>query len=154
MRRSAFSMVELVFVIVVLGILAAVAVPRFAASKEDAEIAKGRSDIAAIRSAIVTERQSRIITGDTTYINKLHSAADAYFDSNGAGQKLLMYKVTPKNEDGHWQGAACAGDPAECTYKYKVNGTTVTFTYKQSDGTFTCDTTDAGTGTMCSKLID
>ncbi|MDP3465308.1 MAG: type II secretion system protein, partial [Sulfuricurvum sp.] len=37
MKRSAFTMVELVFVIVIVGILAAIAIPRFAATRYDAE---------------------------------------------------------------------------------------------------------------------
>ena len=111
-------MIELVFVIVVLGILAAVAVPKFAATRTDAQIAKGRADVASIRSAIITERQSRLIKGDSSYINKLHSSTTSYFDGNGtAGINLLMYGVTPEDANGHWKtGAACAGTPSVCTY--------------------------------------
>ncbi len=36
MNRSAFSMIELIFVIAILGILAAVAVPKFIATRDDA----------------------------------------------------------------------------------------------------------------------
>ena len=53
MKKNAFTMIELVFVIVILGILAAVAVPRLAASRDDAHIAKGRADVASIRSGIL-----------------------------------------------------------------------------------------------------
>jgi general secretion pathway protein G len=63
MRRG-FSMVELVFVIVIIGILAGVAIPKFAATRDDAVITQGRSDVAAIRTAISTERQKRILRGD------------------------------------------------------------------------------------------
>ena len=38
MKRTAFTMVELVFVIVILGILAAVAIPKLSATRDDAEI--------------------------------------------------------------------------------------------------------------------
>ncbi len=38
--KSAFTMVELVFVIVILGILAAVALPRFSATRDDATVSK------------------------------------------------------------------------------------------------------------------
>ena len=62
--KKAFTMVELVFVIVVIGILSAIAVPKFAATRDDAVIAKGRSAVAAMRSAIAMERQKRILRGD------------------------------------------------------------------------------------------
>ena len=77
-------MIELVFVIVVLGILAAVAIPKLAATRLDAQIAKGRSDIASVRSAIVTERQAWLIKGESRYIgtttaNGQESQASAEF---------------------------------------------------------------------------
>ena len=37
--KKGFTMIELIFVIVILGILASVAIPRLAATREDAEIA-------------------------------------------------------------------------------------------------------------------
>jgi len=146
--KNAFTMIELVFVIVVLGILAAIAVPKLAATRDDAQIAKGRSDIASIRSAIVTERQTRLIKGDSTFINQLHSAADSYFDGNGTAT-LLMYGVQPENTDGHWQtGAACVG--GVCTYIFKVLGVNNTFTYTQSDGKFNC--VQDATAPSCDQL--
>ena len=52
MKRSGFSMIELVFVIVILGVLAAVAVPRFVTTRTDAQVAMARSDIASVMKAI------------------------------------------------------------------------------------------------------
>ncbi len=68
-NRAAFTMIELVFVIVVIGILSAIAVPKFAATRDDAIIAKGRSTVAALRSAISTERQKSILKGSFADIN-------------------------------------------------------------------------------------
>ena len=154
--KSAFTMIELIFVIVVLGILAAVAVPKMAATRDDAQIAKGRSDIASIRSAIVTERQTRLIKGDSKFINQLHSATDSLFDGNGtAGIQLLMYGVAPENKDGHWHidVAPCSGTTPNtvCTYYFKVLGTDNNFTYSQANGTFNC-VQDPTNAPSCNQL--
>ncbi|MCW8894709.1 type II secretion system protein [Sulfurimonas sp.] len=143
--KSAFTMIELVFVIVVLGILAAVAVPRFAATRTDAEITKGRADIAAIRSAIVTERQGRLITGDSAWIAKLSNSTTTLFTGVDANQTLLMYGIAAGTGSGHWQGNANGLD-----YTFNVQGTDVAFTYNPNTGAFTCNTANA----TCKLLTD
>jgi len=138
MKRSAFTMIELVFVIVVIGILSAIAFPRLAATRTDAQVAKGRSDVSAIRSAIVSERQGRLLRGDSAYTAMLDDATNAagqtLFDGNGT--VLLQYGIISANSDGHWM-------KTNTGYTYQIMGDPVAFTYTQATGAFDCTHTNA-----------
>jgi len=61
--KSAFSMIELVFVIVILGILAAVAVPKFSGIQDDALISTEKTTIGIVRQGIVALYGKRLIRG-------------------------------------------------------------------------------------------
>lgn len=76
-NKKAFTILELIFVIVIIGILSAVAIPRFAATRDDAVITKAATTVASIRSAIATERQKRILRGDFTTITAVDGTVDA-----------------------------------------------------------------------------
>jgi len=69
LNRKAFTMIELVFVIVVIGILSAIAIPKFAATRDDALISRARTTVASVRSALATERQKNILKGDFSDFN-------------------------------------------------------------------------------------
>ena len=57
--RGAFSMLELVFVIVILGILAAIAIPRFSLTRIDAQVVAIENDINNAISTIQRRSEER-----------------------------------------------------------------------------------------------
>ena len=140
--RAGFTLLELTFVIVILGILAAIAIPRLAATRDDAQIAKGRSDVAAIRAAIVSERQGRLLQGNSAYTNQLDDAStssgETLFDNNGtAGNSLLQYGIISAAGNGHWQKTGTNA------YTFTVMNDAVAFTYAPATGIFDCTHTNA-----------
>ena len=102
--KKAFTMVELIFVIVVIGILAAIAVPKFAATRDDALITRGMATLASVRSAIATERQKRILRGDFSPILDLGETGFAFknFDNNSS-HPVLEYPVKHGTTSGKWE---------------------------------------------------
>ncbi len=110
--RVAFSMIELIFVIVVIGILAGIAIPKLASSRDDAKIIKARTTLAAVRGAIGAEKQKRILKGDFTPINDLGSTGSYAFstfnkdnDGGGTANDVLQYPVKScaSGEKGCWK---------------------------------------------------
>ena len=63
MKRTAFTMIELIFVIVILGILASVAIPKLASVQDDATIATEKAVIGAARSGISILQGKRVTRG-------------------------------------------------------------------------------------------
>ncbi len=92
--KKAFTMIELVFVIVVIGILSAIAIPKFAATRDDALITRGLATLSSVRSAIATERQKQILRGDFSGIQKLNGDGGVFskFDDVN-GSLVLEYDV-------------------------------------------------------------
>lgn len=69
MRTSvkAFTLVEVLIVVVILGILAAVVVPKFASASGDARAASVESTVAGVRASIATFRTNAVIQGNPPY---------------------------------------------------------------------------------------
>ncbi len=118
--KKAFTMIELVFVIVVIGILSAIAIPKFAATRDDAVMTKSRATVSSVRSSLSTERQKRIMRGVFTSIGDLGDATYAFsnFDTNSS-HPVLEYPVTP-----------CSGTARSCW----VRDSATQYTFREPGG--------------------
>ncbi|OPA72490.1 hypothetical protein BB381_06270 [Campylobacter pinnipediorum subsp. caledonicus] len=63
--KKAFTMIEIVFVIVIIGVLSAIAVPKFLATRDDAEIVKTLTNVNTIISDIGMHYASQVSLSDT-----------------------------------------------------------------------------------------
>jgi general secretion pathway protein G len=154
-NKKAFTMIELVFVIVIIGVLASVAIPRLAATRDDAVITKARTTIATIRNALAMERQKRVLRGDFKALSAVggnSNGGDTYvfgnfFHDNGTktdysddvdtGVAVMEYPVVsqPDTKD-KWSFVA---PTATTRGQYKFNSTLGEVIFEVVNGKFICD---------------
>jgi len=67
-NSKAFTIVELIFVVIIIGILSAIAIPKFSKTAEVAYVSKAKSEITSAKSALAMMRQKNILKGVTANI--------------------------------------------------------------------------------------
>jgi len=137
--KQAFTMIELVFVVVIIGILAAVAVPRLAATRDDAEITRARTMVASIRNALAMERQRRILRGNFKRINAVGGSLTGVFgnfDDNASLPMILEYAEQNSTDNGRWEFLTMSGTGI---YRFHCRALGGNVDFNVTGGRFICD---------------
>lgn len=140
MRRLGFTMIELVFIIVILGILSAVAVPKMIMSRDDACYAKLRANLSEAQSDISREATKQFMKGNTLGEAQLKTILQ---DTLGADSNNKCRFVVNATND-----IKMVVGKRELAMEVKNNGVTKT-------PTITCDkdSNNADVKTMCRTLL-
>ena len=134
--KNGFTIIELVFVIVIIGILSAIALPKFAETSKMAHLSKAKSTVANVRSAIATMRQKNILRG----LSDVDVNRTAIGDDSSHVFTNLFSQPPKKCADGSsdrfcWTVSG-TGTSAQYTYR-GPNGIDSVFTI--SNNRFSCD---------------
>ena len=125
MSKRAFTLVELVMVIVIIGLLAAVVTPKFTNMRDNAEGAAEDAAVAAVKTGIKLAHMSSLAAGGDEYPATLDSAsAGEASDKNPLFTEVIEGGIT----DANWK--------KDSTTTYTYVPTSVQYTYDKSAGTF------------------
>jgi type IV pilus assembly protein PilA len=127
MNRKGFTLIELLIVVVIIGILAAIAIPKFANTKEKAVVASMKSDLRNLASA-----QEAYWVDNRTYYGGVIPAAGLQFNPS-LGVMVVIVTAT----DAGWSARATALPltPSQCVIFY---GTTAPIPPAVADAAVAC----------------
>ena len=150
--KKSFTLLELILVIVIIGILASVAIPKLFATRDDAIITKIRTDVSTIRSAISNLHTKNLMRGVSSYPEALDDAAsntedEALFDGNTSIGTLLDYPIYSKNTNGHWMKTD------DTNYTVKIMDNDIKFNYYPNNGHFDCQNLNSGEADNLCKIL-
>jgi len=139
-------MLELIFVIVIIGILATIAIPRLWVTRDDALITKARTQVSTIRSSIINAYSTEILSGNNE-CPELEAGDDNYLFEN----ILKPYPIKANGKEINW--TLEANSSTETNYSVSINGLSTTFIYEKDPSKrcpFTCNDSDQ----LCKELTE
>ena len=105
-NKKGFTLIELLIVVVIIGILAAIAIPKFANTKEKAYLASMKSDL----RNLITAQEAYFSDNSSSYASSTTVLGTAYKASTGVSVTLGSVSATG------WKATATHGSTAKtCT---------------------------------------
>jgi len=141
--RNSLTILELIFVIVVLGILASLAIPRLFPTITTSKIKKLQSQVSAIRVAISNKYSKNIISG-----NNQCPSLEKSFTDNMLFENILTYPIHKNHGDIKWDGNGT-------DYNATIENIKVTFQYDNNTSNnckFECKSVSGTTDYSCADF--
>ena len=108
--ESGFTLIELVIVIVILGILAAVAIPKYEDMREQARVATVKGQLGSIRSAIAIQYARNALNGTATFPTLDGTIfADGRVPKEPINNSMAVKTTAGVDNTGGWQYTAATG---------------------------------------------
>ena len=138
MQKKGFSLLEILFVLVIITVIITVAVSKFDTAFTKTNITKIKSDILQIRAGITLTKNKMILKNLNETLAKLDDNNEMLFN-------LILdtpIVATTSQEKNHWT------KESETTYKVYIEDSFLLFNYDTSNFTFNCDISN----TLCKEL--
>jgi general secretion pathway protein G len=121
-----FTLVEILIVVLILGILAAIALPQFGQASSDARISGLKTDLQSVRGQIQTYKMQHDDYPDADFINQLTQHSDASGGTSAASDSTHVF--------GPYMDALPINPISNSRAMRVVTGASTVFTAPTSDG--------------------